>query len=175
MERNVSASGITSSGVAIITSIGLTSSMPAAVNTTESRNVKSITVCTASCTRSRSPAPQPWAITTPAPVAKPVNTPMSVLMMLVVEPTAASACLPTKFPTTMLSTVLYICWNRYPSRRGMENWINCFHTEPLVMSSSFRFFHGFPKKHPVLSPAFDRRRLFTTYSSIFRLKSQVKP
>ena len=41
-----------------------------------------------------------------APMDVPLKNMTMVLMMLVVEPTAARASVPTKFPTTRLSTVL---------------------------------------------------------------------
>ena len=66
-------------------------------------------VCTASRVSLWSPAPRYWEMTTPAPVAKPLKKPMSILITGPTLPTAASASLPTKFPTTTLSTVLYSC------------------------------------------------------------------
>ena len=41
-----------------------------------------------------------------APVERPAERPTSILMMLEVLPTAASACVLTNCPTTMVSTVL---------------------------------------------------------------------
>ncbi len=36
-------------------------------------------------------------------------------------PTAARAVLPTNRPTTMLSTMLYSCWNKLPASSGSAN------------------------------------------------------
>lgn len=45
-------------------------------------------------------------MTTPAPVEKPLKKNTIMLTIMVVEPTAANAWVPTKLPTTMESTVL---------------------------------------------------------------------
>ena len=56
-----------------------------------------------------------------------------MLVIMEVEPTAARASLPTKFPTTIISTVLYSIWNTFPSISGSENRMICFTIDPLVI------------------------------------------
>ena len=73
-------------------------------------------------------------MTTPAPVAKPLKKPMSILITGPTLPTAASASLPTKFPTTTLSTVLYSCWQRLPKKTGTAKLTMRFQMEPVVIS-----------------------------------------
>ena len=63
-------------------------------------------VWTARLRFSRSPAPKYREMTTPAPVAIPIKKLTSRLMMGLLAPTAANAPPPTKFPTTIESTVL---------------------------------------------------------------------
>ncbi len=65
-------------------------------------------VCTAVCAPSLSLAPRNWDTTTPAPTAMPWLNPMSRKMGEPLEPTAASALLPTKLPTMMESAVLWM-------------------------------------------------------------------
>ena len=72
------------------------------------------------------------------PVERPAAKPTSMLMMLDVVPTAASASLPTNCPTTMVSTVLYNCWKISPIIMGRENSINWRQMLPCVMSESRR-------------------------------------
>ena len=50
-----------------------------------------------------------------------------------VAPTAASAWVPTNRPTMMVSTVLYICWKKLPSRMGKKKNSSCFQITPSVM------------------------------------------
>ena len=93
--------------MAISLSIGRTSKSPSAVNTAQSMKVTVMVVSMAMCSRSWSRAPKCWAITTPAPTEKPLKKNTSMFTIIVVAPTAARASLPTKLPTTTLSTVLY--------------------------------------------------------------------
>ena len=51
-------------------------------------------------------APNLLAMTTLAPVEKPLKKNTMMFTIMVVEPTAASAWVPTKLPTTTESTVL---------------------------------------------------------------------
>ena len=87
-------------------SMGRTLKIPSAVITTLSTKVAAMAVSTAVCSFSISRAPKRWAMTTPAPMEKPLKKKTSMLTISVVEPMAARACLPTKLPTTMESTVL---------------------------------------------------------------------
>ena len=73
------------------------------------------------------------AITTEAPTEKPSKKKTAMLVIMEVEPTAARASLPTKFPTTIISTVLYSIWNTFPSISGSENRMICFTIDPLVI------------------------------------------
>ena len=69
-----------------------------------------IAVCTERRTPDASFAPSIRAVRTPAPMDKPVNRLTIRPIMEPVDPTAASACLPAKRPTTAVSAVLYtIC------------------------------------------------------------------
>ena len=86
--------------------MGFTSVTPAVVNSRQSAKVAAIVVCTALCSFSRFLAPKYLPIITPAPTAKPPKKKTSMLTMTVVEPIAASACLLTKLPTMIESTVL---------------------------------------------------------------------
>ncbi len=55
------------------------------------------------------------------PRASPEKSETSKKFMIFVLPTAASASSPTKWPTTMESTRLYICCKRLPASKGSEN------------------------------------------------------
>ena len=87
-------------------SIGRTPSTPIPVKSAQKMKVMAMVVSTARCRFSMSRAPKYWPITTQAPTEKPLKKKTSMLTIIVVEPTAASACVPTKLPTTMESTVL---------------------------------------------------------------------
>ena len=56
--------------------------------------------------------PQPWV----RPEAKPITR----YTVLPVAPTAARASSPKNCPTMIVSAMLYICWNRVPSKTGTE-------------------------------------------------------
>ena len=59
-------------------------------------------------------------------------------------PTAASASFPTKFPTTIASTVLYSCWKREPHKIGKKNRrINSV----ILPSNMFKLFFTKPHLH----------------------------
>ena len=79
-------------------------------------------------------APKYCEMTTLAPIARPMKSPIRVMTTGIVEVTAPSASAPTKFPTTILSTVLYSCWNIFPMKRGKANFTRCFQIMPSVMS-----------------------------------------
>jgi hypothetical protein len=65
------------------------------------------------------PAPNCWATGMANPAHTPQQKPTTRKLMDPVEPTAARAAPPSVFPTMAVSTTLYSCWNRYPSRTGM--------------------------------------------------------
>lgn len=62
-----------------------------------------------------------------------MKKPLIRLMRAEVEPTAARAGVPTKRPTMMVSTVLYICWKKVPSRMGKKKSSSCFQITPSVI------------------------------------------
>ena len=96
-------------------------------------------VCTAVCAPSLSLAPRNWDTTTPAPTAMPWLNPMSRKMGEPLEPPAASALLPTKLPTMMLSAVLYSCCSMLPRISGTEKSRMLFQMLPSVISRDFFF------------------------------------
>ena len=65
-----------------------------------------------------------------------------MFVIIVVEPTAARASLPTKLPTTITSTVLYSIWNALPSISGSENSMISRRIDPCVMSLVLLRFFG---------------------------------
>ena len=79
---------------------------PVAAKTRDSRNIAAVAVWVDLRRFSVSFAPKYWEITTLAPIVKPIARPISVITTGMVEVTAPRASAPTKFPTTMLSTVL---------------------------------------------------------------------
>ena len=136
MVRYSVASASMESGVRISCKLGFTIATPTTVATMHSRNVISIVVCAALLMRSWFFAPYAWLMTAPAPSDRPLHTPMSMLIMLPVEPTAPSAVSPTKLPTTMLSTALYSCWKSSPTVSGSAKSIYCRRILPCVISAS---------------------------------------
>lgn len=89
------------------TSAGRAARMPTTVNTRPPTSDMTAEVCTVLRTRSGSRAPTPCATTTVVPAAMPVNRLTTMFTRLLVPPpTAASACLPTNWPTIMASKVL---------------------------------------------------------------------
>ena len=65
--------------------------------------------------------------------------PMSRKMGEPLEPTAASALLPTKLPTMMESAVLYSCCSMLPRISGTENSRMLFQMLPSVIKRVFFF------------------------------------
>ena len=86
--------------------------------------------------RSFSPAPKYCAVITPAPVEKPTAAAKNSVIILAVVPTAASASSLAKFPTTMVSTVLYNCCKSSPIKTGIEKDNTFFHGVPVIMELS---------------------------------------
>ena len=70
---------------------------------------------------------------TPAPTDVPCAKEMSILHRAVLALTAASALLPTYWPTMMESAVLYICWSRLPKINGMEKSRMRFQMLPSII------------------------------------------
>ena len=70
---------------------------------------------------------------TVAPEDTPTKNPTSRLIMVPVVPTAARAWVPTYWPTTMVSTVLYSCWKKVPIKMGKKKIKSCFQITPVVM------------------------------------------
>ncbi len=98
-----------SSVVSISSRTGRAVSTLAAINTAPSTRDSSMAVWTARWTPSSCRAPYRWAMTTTAPLTRPLSRPTVRLTTDPVQPTAARAEVPSSLPTTMVSTVLYIC------------------------------------------------------------------
>ena len=95
MRRYSTESFSTAVGVSMATSSTRLRAMPAPVSIRPSNKAMVAAVWTARCTRLVSPAPKNWEITTPAPTDAPWAKAISRLMSALLEPTAASALLPT--------------------------------------------------------------------------------
>ena len=107
--------------------------MPRPVMSRPRVRARAMPVCRARLMPSRSEAPQYWDMITVAPEETPRKKPLIRLRMGPDAPTAARAAVPTKRPTMMVSTVLYICWKKEPSRMGKKNSRICFQITPSVM------------------------------------------
>jgi len=91
------------------------------VNSTHKQKVAAMVVSTARWSRPWSLAPKHFPMITVAPMENPLKKKTDMLVIMVVELTAARAWVPTKFPTTMESTVLYSIWKIFPIIRGRAN------------------------------------------------------
>ena len=98
--------GSTLAGVPIRRRSGGTKTIPMIVISTENTSPSATVVCTAVSVLVESFAPRYRAMTTPAPMAIPLKNPTIMKIRFPDELTAASALLPTKFPTIMESTAL---------------------------------------------------------------------
>ena len=78
------------------------------------------------------PAPKSWETTTLLPMDSPEATATDKNTMGKEEPTAATASSPTNFPTTMVSTMLYSCWNKLPATMGRAKKNSSFRGRPSV-------------------------------------------
>ena len=78
-------------------------------------------------------APKRWAIGTPKPAIVPIQNPNTKNWTLLVAPTAASAAGPSVCPTIAASATLYVCWNRFPNKRGIANCNISFKEFPSTM------------------------------------------
>ena len=54
-----------------------------------------------------------------APIQSPFRKRMNNVVIGLQIPTAAKASFPTKWPTIILSTALYVNWNRFTNTKGM--------------------------------------------------------
>ena len=80
-------------------------------------------------------APKYLPMITVPPNGKPIEEKKTLmLVIMVVELTAASAWVPTKLPTTMESTVLYNIWNTLPTISGRANSSSSRGMLPRVIS-----------------------------------------
>ena len=70
----------------------------------------------------------------------PINNPMIKLIKELLDPTAASASFPIKFPAMTESAVLYSCWNKFPIKSGIENSIILLIILPSVIVIFFSLF-----------------------------------
>ena len=82
-------------------------------------SASSTAVCTARWALSASPAPMAVATTTLAPNEIPWNSDTSSEMMNALLPTPASALVPTSWPATAMSAVLYSCCKMAVTATGM--------------------------------------------------------
>ena len=127
---------ITSSGVAIHTSIGRASRIPSAINTKPPATAVISAVCTVSCASSKSFAPRKRATSTFAPTEIPMKKLTSRLISELVEPTAAIALLLTNRPTTMISVALNTSCSTPEQISGIANSRIRLSSGPLHMSIS---------------------------------------
>ena len=65
---------------------------------------------------------------------------MIKLIKELLDPTAASASFPIKFPAMTESAVLYSCWNKFPIKSGIENSIILLIILPSVIVIFFSLF-----------------------------------
>ena len=86
--------------------------------------------------RRSSLAPNAWETMTAKPFPSPMEKPTTMRLKPPTAPRAASASTPTNLPTTMVSTVAYTCWNRFPKKRGSVKPSRSLSGEPTVMSFS---------------------------------------
>ena len=77
------------------------------------------------------------------PLHTPIQNPMTIKLMEPVEPTDANAPTPRYFPTIMVSTMLYSCWNKRPKTIGTKKPRISFGGDPKVISFTALFFIDF--------------------------------
>ena len=68
------------------------------------------------------------------PCVAPVETPRTIHMIHSTAPRAARAWTPATCPTTMVSTIVYSCWQILPSISGIANIISSLPGGPFVIS-----------------------------------------
>lgn len=100
---------MTSSGVSINSRKGFAMNQPIKISANPAISAKVIVVCTAFCICCFFPAPIKFAITTFAPSEIPTKRLIIMLIIGPLLPTAASAWLPEKRPTTAASAELKSC------------------------------------------------------------------
>ena len=120
-------------GVRIHRSTRGPSRQPSTVTRTPSTRDREKPVCRALSTAFLSLAPQNWDRITVAPELSPTKKPLIIFTRGPVVPTAARAWVLTNRPTMTVSTVLYICWKKVPSRIGKKNKRICFQMTPSVI------------------------------------------
>ena len=125
------------SGVCIQRSTMGPMAVPRTAMIAPSTSDRAMPVCRALEMPFRFSAPQNWDRITVAPELMPMKKPLTMLTRGPVEPTAASAVVPTTRPTMMVSTVLYICWKKVPSRMGKKKISSCFQILPSVIWRCF--------------------------------------
>ena len=84
-----------------------------------------------------SPAPNFCAINMENPWANPCVTPRVSQFSQSTAPRAARASTPRTFPTTAVSTTVYICWKIFPAISGRENRISILQGFPSVWTFVF--------------------------------------
>ena len=112
---------MTSSGQLMSSSRPRAAKKPTTASSTPLTRPSVTEVCTVSCTPRSSFAPKQRAATTFAPSERPTNRFTSRLMSEPLEPTAASAVLPAKRPTTTTSAALNSSCRMLDAASGMEN------------------------------------------------------
>ena len=126
---------ITSSGQLISSSRPRAAQKPTTASSTPLTKPSATAVCTVSCTPFSSRAPKHRAATTLAPSESPTNRLTSRLINAPLEPTAASAVLPAKRPTTTTSAALNSNCRMLDAASGTENKMIFCSMGPLVRSA----------------------------------------
>lgn len=99
--------------------IGLIKIVPARIITIEITAPNMIAIANDFLTLFVSPAPNFCAVMIANPLANPNKNPTIRLLIVVVAPTAASACSPRKVPTILVSARLYVSCNKFPKNTGI--------------------------------------------------------
>ena len=126
---------ITSSGQLMSSNRPRAAKKPTTASSTPLVRPSVTAVCTVSCTPCSSFAPKQRAATTFAPNESPTNRFTSRLIREPLEPTAASAVLPAKRPTTTTSAALNSSCKMLDAASGMENRMIFCSIGPLVRSA----------------------------------------
>ena len=156
------------SGVPIRERSGRQNTAPAAPTPKPAMMDTAMDVCTDLETSDGRPAPQSWATRTLVPTDSPMKRFTRRLISAPVAPTAPSASLPAKRPTTTMSAALKSSCSRFMARMGSANSSMFFKSGPWTISSSLRCFIGPPRvMRP--SPAAGSRhsaRFFFKYTTL---------
>ena len=113
-------SAMTSSGVLMRRRMGRAEKQAIAVKITDTIMFSITFIATEQRSPLKSFAPNLCAVITANPDDTPKTKPKTKKFIGPVFPTAASAFVPSIRPTMTVSTIEYICWNKLPSKSGME-------------------------------------------------------